>query len=538
MQKFIIAGFVALMGLMAVASDFFMEWKDAEGAFGPREYLASFGARAEEERQAKDRKEFLARPITSFMPDAPEGWVRSEWTPELQSALMGEDRVTDFDPEVMSAMKDSTKMIGGFSAAGYGNLKAARTMVYRKGNELVFLEAKTERDEPIRVTTSFAADTLRSTLDDRNSFKGFAHSQGVSWAQKHGKWDVFAELESGGTREDEEKRRTFQTRMGDRVALQITARAEDASIREIMHAIDYVALNRLNELPMVGVSADVPVMPVDQQVFVAQRWSDQRHQQRLQQRAAALAKYESGDYSPTFLEQMITPAGAEYRLDKQRAAGQQIGLETQEASVKVEKAETVQAAAEPDAEAGGFSLLKLFAGPDKEAEALAAAEAEARAAEVALAQARARVSQLGLATTDLRVAQDGLSGKPQAEWKAASSGGLKTHHPRYDLRQHEVQAGLAPGSCVQLVSGTIYCEANAEAIRLAAAEALSTQSYSEVTAAPARVCPLKLPCRKAIFREVVFSAANVGWAARRCANPVKAGQATQTPERTSHEDPR
>lgn len=492
MQKLLIVTFALGMVALGALADFGTKWAKADGPYSVSDYLNSFSKERAAKEAAAALTEARRQPMSTYMPAAPAGWTRLPWSPDAEEAMDGKRELSEMEQELMDDIMDSPLgKMGVISDQPSYPGEAQRSVVYVKGDEILILSGKVEVDDPLRVRSSVAADMLRSTLNAPNRAAGFAHARGVSWAQKGARWgQEFTHLmpdgaSSGDAPDPAGTRRTFQTRMGERVRLEIRARASDPSVREIIQAIDYVTLNALNDAPMPGVLAEQEPLTVEQQVFVAQRWSDQRHRQRIQQRATAVAKFDKGDYTPTFLEQMITPGGAEYRHRQEDGEIKHAALETKAARAPVEEAVSVQAAAEPEEKKGGLSLLSLFGGGDKEAEEQAEAEAAARAADVALASARAHVARLGLTGGDLRVAQDGQSGKPMAEWKAANGGGLKSHHPRFELRSHETQRGLPPGSCLQLVSGKIYCEANAEAIRLAAANMPVGGDTAAVPASPA-----------------------------------------------------
>lgn len=214
----------------------------APGQFSLGAYIASYGARFGAVRDARALAERQSVSAKTHLPDAPEGWERRAFEPDVRidfqfEGVRPDPSATDFlSTQQMQALQGQAA-------------KTAReeTWEYVRGDEVVRLSARYDAPKD-GVTGPGAGDMARFT----KGTVGFDTMQGVPW---------FAASDAGS--DGKIAHYSLRTRMGGAITLRVEAMATDASVRALLDMIDYDALDAMLDPPLAGVGRSAPTLSDD-----------------------------------------------------------------------------------------------------------------------------------------------------------------------------------------------------------------------------------------------------------------------------------
>jgi hypothetical protein len=280
MSKAFLVAFVAITCGAVGGVDFVNQSKHATatgGAFGAADYWASIKGRVSHQKNAaaaaKFRLELAAYDPREYLPAAPAGWNRRDFT-EADKALLtnNRDALSTLPPELREnaqaqAMAKVDKSVGDRS-------DAAEVYVYEGDGGLIALRLQYARnpDAGFPSISGIAMNIAANNIQAMSQKSGFAVVQGVTWRQEGGLF---------GIGPGEEPYRILTASLGDQVKLSLRARASDMAIRNLIGAIDYDRLNMMLDTPVAGIGTAAPQIELqDEKVRTDRNVADATAQQR------------------------------------------------------------------------------------------------------------------------------------------------------------------------------------------------------------------------------------------------------------------
>lgn len=202
-------------------------------------------------RALADRDALRRQPLTSYMPDAPEGWEKLEWE-AFFSGIFGVPDGTDEDisDEVSVYLKDGKSIYLRIeNAMPSGPMIADLLQMQRyveKGGDLSELKA-------YRATVDHTVDAVRTTADGWSigpnmKFGHFNMVNGVSF--------IVGKIKTKPT--DFPDMRFYHGALGAGVVVKIRSEAPTADVVAILEGIDFDSLNHLQEVPHPLVGEGLP----------------------------------------------------------------------------------------------------------------------------------------------------------------------------------------------------------------------------------------------------------------------------------------
>lgn len=299
-MKYLFPGLFAAVAIcMVAASDFYTQALRAEKAgraFSLASYAGSYTRRYNDMMSMRALKARQGTPAKTHLPEAPEGWTRAEYVPDVPDQL---DYVTAeaavrtlIDRYNTDAM--SREMIDKRLRAARRQAKA-RMWEYRRGSEVIRLSAHFEKPDDTPPGVQGAALATGALDPERmHGAQGYAMVHNVPFYR-------VANPLTQGRGADAEAFQVIEAEaeLGGAITLVVQAFARDASVRDLIGRIDYAALNAMLDEPLAGVGADAPHLSVPEQIAAAEAAQLQRLamaranaialQQDLQNEAATLA---------------------------------------------------------------------------------------------------------------------------------------------------------------------------------------------------------------------------------------------------------
>ena len=253
MMKLHVVGFVLVVGLVVAGADYSRQAKKAGlsiGQLGVGGYIDTFSDRIDATKEAaalrkeasalRERQKQLAK---THLPEAPEGWIRREWSEGDNSRIM------PFlgDNASNSAMGDLLAM----DVAPNERRLQRGVWVYEHGDEIIVLSANYRK--PGSARSGFSAVTVKLvTANERmlSGIKGYALVQGVAFGEN------ILKIEGS----DPDRFRSFSAKIGEDITLGIRASASDEAILLLLKFIDYDALNAMLDQPVQEIGTNAPAV--------------------------------------------------------------------------------------------------------------------------------------------------------------------------------------------------------------------------------------------------------------------------------------
>ena len=293
MSKAFLGGFVLVAAIAVGAVDYVNQARRAgskPGAFSVSAYAATITGRFVDQQAAlaaeRTRNELLALPTKSFLPEAPEGWTRGDWSAAADAAFgSGYDMAED--PSVPEAMKEdpTLKALNAVGQAAKARRDEAQVYVYEKPGAIVALRAAKIAQGGGLGPQNFAMQMVANNIEAMSGKDGFAVVKGVTYRLEKGLF---------GMQDQERDYRVISGMIGGEVRISLRAKAEDADIIALLEAIDYDRLNQMLKAPVAGIGSAAPEMTAEQSLAlatanVAEAAAAQRAETIEQQRRLQLA---------------------------------------------------------------------------------------------------------------------------------------------------------------------------------------------------------------------------------------------------------
>lgn len=268
MFKYLGLALAALVAGLVLAGDYSAKRKAQGPDFGPSDYVAAYAGKLSKESDWVSNRivSSLIRPrkvseTRIFLPDAPPGWRRVEWTPALEARMQPRQELTDDERELRETLASNPMIPGLMDSRDTANFrqKLWTTWAYRNGGSLIFVTATHEPPGRARdAGRAFAAANLEALAEA----SPFGVVGGVVYFEPGG-------LAAADMTTAPDRPRHLRAVMGDAVTLNVQARATEDEIRTVLAGIDYDGLNALLARPETNVGSNaLPITPAQEQ-FVA-----------------------------------------------------------------------------------------------------------------------------------------------------------------------------------------------------------------------------------------------------------------------------
>jgi len=267
-------GFACIAAIAVAGVDYTMQAQSAGkslGSYPIGDYLGSYADRFAEASAERDKARRQAELAKVHLPEAPEGWERREWVPDLGADPMPvHDGMTDQEREIAATV--NTNLIARMEHKQ--TVKVARKAAeeqaweYLRGNEVIRLSAKydptTGPQGPQELAMEIVATSMGLTLE---GLEGYGVVQGVPSFR-------VTDLSDMAPADDEEAEPDRPVRLkafiGEEISLAVHAEAGDETIRMFLERIDYDGLNMMLDRPVAGIGKDAPDLTPEQELEIAE----------------------------------------------------------------------------------------------------------------------------------------------------------------------------------------------------------------------------------------------------------------------------
>lgn len=206
-------------------------------------------------RALADRDALRRRDLTSFMPEAPEGWERLEWHAFFAGKFGDPDSLEDVESEATVYLNSGKAIYLRIeNATPTGPMVADLLQMQRyveKGGDLSDLEA-------YRPTVEHTVEAVRATADGwslgpKKKFGHFNIVKGVSF--------IIGKDTSKPT--DFPNMRYYHGALGGGVVIKLRSEAPTADVMAVLEGIDFDSLNQLQEVPNPLVGEGLPEFVIE-----------------------------------------------------------------------------------------------------------------------------------------------------------------------------------------------------------------------------------------------------------------------------------
>lgn len=274
-------GFVFVAATAVAGMDYVVQSNRAGAELGElsiSEYTSSFTDRFVAAKAEKEKAKRQSEPAKVHLPEAPEGWERREWVPELEE---GFDSIAENSPEgsddMIEALNNSPVARLMQAKGNAKAIKAAREQVweYVRGDEVIRIAAKYSPRKKQQGLQSLAMEMVATNMGLMNSLEGYAVVQGVPVFRVVS----FDELDPNA--DDIGRPLRLEAHLGEEISLNISANAQDESVRELLAMVDFDGLNAMLDAPLAGVGRDAPVLTLEEQLEQAELAANAHRQGEL-----------------------------------------------------------------------------------------------------------------------------------------------------------------------------------------------------------------------------------------------------------------
>lgn len=274
-------GFAAVAAIAVAGVDYMVQAEAAgkkPGAYPVGAYVDTFAGRF---NGMKDSRAQAARQSVSaktHLPQAPEGWVRREYDPEISpefeasSDLEGEQKVADaLNGDFLATQMRKTAIREARTLA------RERVWEYVRGDEVIRLSASYAAPQENASFQGMAMEMAMTNMALMTGMpEGYAVVQGVPFLRRVDRADGDAPAP------DAIVPLSLSAQIGADVRLGVEARAAPDSVRMLLERIDYDALNAMLDTPQPGIGSAAPVLKPEEEArmaaLAATAWRDARMQ--------------------------------------------------------------------------------------------------------------------------------------------------------------------------------------------------------------------------------------------------------------------
>lgn len=301
-----IFGFVMIIALVIVGLDYYQQDKKHEGSLSANGYVDTIKkrfAQQQVERDAKaaerERKQLWEAGAKAHLPAATDGWTRYELTDADSEAVATAISEYGLTP-LISSISNTAELMNLSSGGKDGILrKLGKTgAVYAKGEEIAWFDISLKPESARNTLAGIALSRQQNFMAHAVIKKGFAVVDGVA----------FIEISKDMTSPNEAlpyRKVTGRIGIDEEVVIRLHTNASDASIRELLGAVDYPALSALLTFPSLVVGQGNTVA-LDRQSEVAVKMDRLYSEMMLVQEKTADEKLRNLDLTAVMVNTMTS----------------------------------------------------------------------------------------------------------------------------------------------------------------------------------------------------------------------------------------
>ncbi|MEW2917400.1 hypothetical protein AB1A64_10045 [Ruegeria sp. ANG10] len=240
--------------------DYYQQGKKHEGTLSVSGYVETIKqrfAQQQEEREAKaverDRKKRWKAGSKSHLPAVGAGWAQYELTETGSDAV--DTVIVGYSPApLMSSITDTAELMRLRTAGKEGILrKLSETgLVYAKGGEVAWFDISLKPKSARNTLAGMALSRQQNFMSLTAIKKGFAVIDGVAFVE------IIQDM-TDPTDALDYRKITGRIGIDEEVVIRMNTNASDATILELLEAVDYAALNSLLTYPSLVVGQGVSV---------------------------------------------------------------------------------------------------------------------------------------------------------------------------------------------------------------------------------------------------------------------------------------
>lgn len=261
-MKLQVFGFAIIVAAAVGGVDYSMQSKETDQSLGFSGYVDSITGRFDAANEARALKSRQKAEVKIHLPEAPEGWIRSEWAETDTTALEPqENQQTSFQKRALSAM-ELAPMMGGMVATEVplaSKMRRTTTWVYERGDESIALRVVYTKTGAANRFPGLDVKIAKFNAEGINTAVPYAFVQGVGFGEVQLKRELTGPVSY----------RAFAASMGTNVTIGVRAVASDTSILAMMNAIDFDGLNGMLDAPLAKVGTDAPQVGPEQAMALA-----------------------------------------------------------------------------------------------------------------------------------------------------------------------------------------------------------------------------------------------------------------------------
>lgn len=252
-------GFVCVAAAFAVGTDYVVQAKahgsyPGEYAFG--DYVGAYNARLGETVSAYKTARRQSEAAHVHLPEAPEGWVRREWTEphaDKGEVLAGLPLI-----EQMALKKELKKA---------AQVALFDTWDYVRGDEMIRLSARFIGDDSEERGIVALGHLVSESYygESGPSYAPYAVVQGVPY------------FEVSGEQAQRGAQLALEAFVGDDILIGVAANAEAETVRAFLERIDYDALNLMLDEPLARIGSNAPPLTEAQEMVIAAQAAEGRY---------------------------------------------------------------------------------------------------------------------------------------------------------------------------------------------------------------------------------------------------------------------
>ncbi|SPH16918.1 hypothetical protein DEA8626_00432 [Defluviimonas aquaemixtae] len=353
MSKIFLGAFVVIAGVAVAGVDYVNQARlsgEGPGMFGFDAYRQTISGRflSQQDAMAKaaERRDLLAGPMRRHLPDAPEGWTRRDWSDADRVLLSKQAKsATDLLPEEI-ADDPVLKALGKADDAARIRRQQSEIYVYESPDDLVSLQLTRLTPGDAGGLAGMAMKMAASNLEAMNGKEGFAIVSGVTFREELGLFGAGA---------SERDYRAFTGKIGEEIRISVRARADEATIVDLLNQIDYDRLNRMLEVPVAGIGSDATeVAPENQKAEADRRVREAAHDQRTE---AIETQFKMKEAALELSRRVGSIDAAEYETGKAKLEEMRSLIEKMSAAPEAQAAAVSVPEATGEPSAGALGLL-------------------------------------------------------------------------------------------------------------------------------------------------------------------------------------
>lgn len=248
-MKFQVFGFAIIVSAAIGGVDYSMQSKQTDQSLGLSGYIDTVTGRFDKANEARALKSRQKAEVKIHLPQAPEGWTRSDWdeTDTTRLEPLTAD-LSGFQKRGLMAV-ELAPMMGGMVATEVqlGNKMRRTTIwVYERGDESIALRVIYTKTGAADRFPGLDAKIAKANDEGIKTANPYALVQGVK----------FGEVQLDRKLTGPVSYRAFAASMGSNVTIGVRAHASDETILQMMDAIDYDGLNGMLDVPIANVGKD------------------------------------------------------------------------------------------------------------------------------------------------------------------------------------------------------------------------------------------------------------------------------------------